>query len=103
MPAQRESNDLLRVNWTISGSDYKSCEDIGHNSDSSQQHARTGGVNLSVTCELDYISGSDYKSCEDIGHNSDSSQQHARTGGVKLSLTCELDYLRFGQNTAPAM
>ena len=55
MPAQGASNYLLRVNWTISGSDYKSCEDIGHNSDSSQQHARTGGVKLSVTCELDYL------------------------------------------------
>ena len=33
----------------------KSGEVIGHNSDSSQQHARTGGVKLSVTCELDYL------------------------------------------------
>ena len=55
MPAQGVSNYLLRVNWTISGSDYKSGEDIGHNSDSSQQHARTRGVKLSVTCELDYL------------------------------------------------
>ena len=27
----------------------------GKSSDSSQQHARTGGVKLSVTCELDYL------------------------------------------------
>ena len=69
MPAQGESNSL-RQGW-----------------DSSQQHARTRGIRVSLMCALYYLR---------VGLSqlrfSNSSQQHARTGGVKHSPTCELDY-----------
>ena len=85
MPAQRASNDPLNVNWAI-----RFGLSQGWSSDSSQQHVRTLGFNLSPTCELYY------QVRTKSGKSSDSSQQHARTGGVKLSVTCELDYLRIG-------
>ena len=119
MPAQGESNvsDL-----GLSQVRTKSGEVIGLKLDSSQQHARTARVKLSVKCDLGYqvrtksgwSSDSSQQHVRTLGVNlsptcelhyqvwtksgksSDSSQQHARTGGVKLSVTCELDYLRFG-------
>ena len=85
MPAERASNDPLSVNWAI-----RFGLSQGWSSDSSQQHVRTLGFNLSPTCALYY------QVRTKSGKSSDSSQQHARTGGVKLSVTCELDYLRIG-------
>ena len=69
MPAQGESNSL-RQGW-----------------DSSQQHARTRGIRVSLMCALYYLR----VGLSQLGF-SNSSQQHARTGGVKHSPTCELDY-----------
>ena len=65
----------------------KSSEVIWLNSDSSQQHAHTGGVRFSPTCKVNY----QVRTISE-GRSSDSSQQHARTGGVKFSPTCDLDY-----------
>ena len=91
MPVQGESNSLLHVDWTIKfgliqGRD-SSQQHARAGWDSSQQHAHTGGIKLSLMCELYYLR---------VGlsqlRSSNSSQQHARTGGVKPSPTCELDY-----------
>ena len=94
MPAQGESNSLLRLNWTISGR-TKSDEVIELNSGSSQQHARTGGVRFKFSPTR--VNSTIIRFGLNQGRSSDSPQQHARTGGgVKLSVTCDLDYLRFG-------
>ena len=79
-PRRGASNSLLRVTWTIRFG-------LSQGRDSSQQHARTGGIKLSLTCKLHYL-----RFGLSQGRSSDSSQQHARTGGVKLSLTYELNY-----------
>ena len=86
MPAQGDLNSLLRVTWT-------SRFGLSQGRDSSQQHARTGGIKLPVTRDLYYL-----RLGLSQGRSSDSSQQHARTGKwIELSGS---DYVRGGLRTA---